>query len=52
MARNLIIAAMLAVGLGLTACGKYEAWGWVDNNCSGNSGIHSDAYCAQYTKGP
>jgi len=52
MARILTLAAVLAIGLSLTACAKYEAARWVDNNCSGNSGIHSDAYCAQYTKGP
>jgi hypothetical protein len=52
MARILTLATMLAIGLGLTACAKYEAARWVDNNCSGNSGIHSDAYCSDYVKGP
>ncbi|MFZ5792043.1 MAG: hypothetical protein ACOY3L_15230 [Pseudomonadota bacterium] len=52
MKRILSLAATLAIGLTLAACAKYEAARWVDNNCSGNSGIHSDAYCANYTKGP
>ena len=43
------LVAAMALTLTLSACGKYEAWSWVDNNCSGNSGIHSDAYCADYT---
>jgi hypothetical protein len=49
MARILTLAALLAIGLSLTACAKYESAGWVDNNCSGNSGIHSDEYCNDYT---
>jgi hypothetical protein len=49
MARILTLAALLAIGLSLTACAKYESGGWVDNNCSGNSGIHSDEYCNDYT---
>ena len=50
MARILTLAALLAIGLGFTACTRYQAWGWVDNNCSGNGGLHSDAYCDEYTK--
>jgi hypothetical protein len=52
MARIFAFATLLAVGLGLAACAKYDAAPWVDNNCSGNGGIHSDAYCSGYTKGP
>jgi hypothetical protein len=46
----LMLVAAMALTLTLSACGtKYESWGWADNNCSGNSGIHSDAFCADYT---
>ncbi|MGH6881366.1 hypothetical protein [Hypericibacter sp.] len=53
MARILTVAFALAVTLTLAGCSwgtRYQAWGWVDNNCSSNGGVHSDAYCDDYTK--
>jgi hypothetical protein len=54
MARILTITLVFAFNLCLSACGwrfRYQSWDWVDNNCSGNDGIHSDAFCSDYTKG-
>jgi len=47
----LMLAAALAVTLTLSACGKYEAWTWADNNCSGNSGIYDASFCEGFVAG-
>jgi len=50
----LTTALAIAITLCLPACSwryRFQAWDWVDNNCSGNDGIHSDAFCSDYTKG-
>lgn len=52
MKSTLFLAAALALTLTLSACGtKYESWGWADNNCSGNGGIHDASFCEGYVAG-
>ncbi len=44
--------SVFSLCLTLAACGKYEAWGGFDNNCSGTGGYYEPGRCADYMDGP
>ena len=49
--RVVLTSGALALGLLLSACGKYESASFVDNNCSGQAGYYNSDYCAGYVRG-
>lgn len=46
--RTILSVGLLSLGLLLSACAKYESFGFIDNNCSQGGGYYDPGYCSSY----